>query len=66
MNEAEASCCLDGDTMDCSKCKSQIEKDVAKRIFERIEEDEAMILASDKYVCISRQDWQQLRQEYGI
>jgi len=37
MKEAAASCRLDGETMDCEKCKSHIEQEVARRIRAEIE-----------------------------
>ena len=54
---------------DCTKCKSLIEKEYAKRIFERIEPhitNALFQLHYDKDFESEMTWWQQLRQEYGI
>jgi len=53
----------------CLTCKSQIEKDMAKKIFDRIEPhitNALFQLHYDKDFESEMTWWQQLRQEYGI
>ena len=53
----------------CSACKSQIERDMAKKIFDRIEPhitNALFQLHYDKDFESEMTWWQQLRQEYGI
>ena len=54
---------------ECVDCKSQIEKDMAKKIFDRIEPhitNALFQLHYDKDFESEMTWWQQLRQEYGI
>ena len=51
--EAEASCRLDGDTMDCTKCKSRIEKETAQKIFSHIRSVEIINNGCDAQLTLS-------------
>ena len=49
----------------CPQCKSQIEKDIAKRIFERIEESGVIVVCNiPECECRFCKWWQQFKKEF--
>ncbi len=70
IREAEASCRLDSDTMDCTKCKANIRQqlieEIEKLLNEGREVDYGDVIGFVQYLEVSKKRWQQFKLDYYI